>query len=218
MNAAASTAREPIRLYRHPLSGHCHRVEMFLSMLGLPFELVDVDFVGGEHKKAPFLARNPFGQVPVIEDGDVTLADSNAILVYLARRYDPSGSWAPADALGAARMQRWLSVAAGELVVGPGTARIDVLFGRPRDARHAAAAQHLFGLMEQHLDGGDAYLAGGVPTLADLAMYWYTAHAPEGGVTLSDYPQLQAWLARVEALPGFVGMQRSPLPTALAAA
>ncbi|HET6829045.1 MAG TPA: glutathione S-transferase N-terminal domain-containing protein, partial [Ramlibacter sp.] len=74
---------QPIKLYRMSLSGHCHRVELFLSLLGLTCELVEVDFAAGQHKQAAFLAKNPFGPIPVIEDGDVTLADSNAILVYL---------------------------------------------------------------------------------------------------------------------------------------
>ncbi|HEY0825026.1 MAG TPA: glutathione S-transferase N-terminal domain-containing protein, partial [Ramlibacter sp.] len=87
---------KPILVYRMALSGHCHRVELFLSLLGLPHTLVDVDLAAGEHKRPEFLARNAFGQVPVIEDGEVTLADSNAILVYLEGRYAP-GRWLPRD-------------------------------------------------------------------------------------------------------------------------
>lgn len=70
-----------LRLHRHPISGHCHRVETLLSRLELPCELVEVDLLEGEHKQAAFLSKNPLGQVPVLEDGVVTLADSNAILV-----------------------------------------------------------------------------------------------------------------------------------------
>ena len=78
-----------ITLHRMALSGHCHRVELFLSLLGVPYRLVDVDLAKGEHKKPEFLAMNPFGQVPVLQDGDVTLGDSNAILVYLEAKYAP---------------------------------------------------------------------------------------------------------------------------------
>jgi glutathione S-transferase len=70
-----------IKLHRMTLSGQWHRVELFLSLLGLAYELVDVDLAKGEHKTPAFLALNPFGPVPVLQDGDVTLADSNAILV-----------------------------------------------------------------------------------------------------------------------------------------
>jgi len=97
-----------------------HRVELLLSLLGRPVELVDVDLRARARAKTPaFLAKNPFGQVPVIEDGDVTLADSTAILVYLALRYDPSGRWLPREPIAAATVQRWLSVASGELAAGP---------------------------------------------------------------------------------------------------
>ena len=205
-----------IRLHRFALSGHAHRVELMLSLLGLPFESVDVDLPGGAHKTPAFLAMNPFGQVPVIEDGEATLADSNAILVYLASRYDTSGRWLPRDPLGAAAVQRWLSVAAGELLNGPGLARVEVLFKRPRDPQRHRQAARLFEVMEAHL-AQQEWLAGTAPTIADIALYTYTAHAPEGGVSLQPYPRLRRWLARIEALPGFVGMRRSPDAPSLSA-
>src|SRR5262245_53790131 len=143
---------KPIVLYRHPLSGHAHRVELFLSLLGLPVRLVDVDLAAGAHKAPDFLRKNPFGQVPVIEDGDVTLADSNAILVYLAGRYDESGVWYPRDALAAAHVQRWLSVAAGQLASGPAAARLVKVFGAPLDhARAVTVAGQILPQLERAL-------------------------------------------------------------------
>lgn len=198
-----------IRLYGHPLSGHSHRVALFLSLLKLPYENVTVDLMTGEHRKPPFLAKNPFGQVPVIEDGDVTLADSNAILVYLALRYDGSGRWYPREPVAAAQVQRWLSVAAGELASGPGSARRIKLLGLPFDYELATSiANRLLALLDAHL-ASRQFLAGDAATIADVAMYTYTAHAPEGGVSLEPYPKVRAWLARIEALDGFVPMQRS---------
>jgi len=217
MNTTQAHPAQPIRLFHHPLSGHVHRVELFLSLLGLPFEKVLVDLTKGETRTPDFLARNPFGQLPVIEDDGVTIADSNAILVYLARRYDTSGAWLPADALGAAQVQRWFSVAAGPLASGPASARVAVLFGRPRDAAPAQTAQKLFAVMEAHL-AQQPFLVGAAPTLADVSLYTYTAHAPEGGVLLDVYPNLRAWLARIEALPGFVGMRCHPAAEPLAVA
>nr|WP_297354955.1 glutathione S-transferase [uncultured Caldimonas sp.] len=207
----------PIRLYRFALSGHAHRAELFLSLLGLPFEAIDVDLLRREHKTPEFIARNPFGQVPVIEDGELTLPDSNAILVYLARAYDPSGRWLPQEPATAARVQQWLSIAAGQLAQGPGAARVAVLFKRPLEPRMHEIAAQLFQVMNEHLGNRD-YLAADHPTIADIALYTYTAHAPEGGVSLEPYPHVRAWLARIEALPGFVPMVRSPLPTPLGAA
>ncbi len=200
-----------IRVHGFPLSGHCHRVELMLSLLGLPFERLEVDLFNGAHKRPDFLAKNPFGQIPVFEDGEVVLADSNAILVYLATRYDRSRRWLPQDPVAAAQVQRWLSVAAGELAHGPAAARLVALFGMPLDAARARTiAGQLYGVLEAHLRI-QGFLVGSEPTIADVALYSYTAHAPEGGVSLEPYPGVRAWLARIEALPGFVAMPRSTL-------
>lgn len=200
-----------IQLYRHAVSGHSHRVQLMLSLLDLPFELVDVDLLAGAHKAPAFLALNAFGQVPVLQDGDVILADSNAILVYLVSRYAQPGVWLPTEPVAAAQMQRWLSVAAGPLAFGPAVARVIQLFKLPTDPKDAMArATQLFGVMEAHLQQSD-YLVGSTPTLADIANYSYVAHAPEGGVSLQPYPHVRAWLARIEALPGFVPMVRTAI-------
>jgi glutathione S-transferase len=208
----ASVPSSPIKLYRAAISGHSHRVELFLSLLGLPHELVDVDLAAGAHKKPEFLAINPFGQVPVMVDGDVTLADSNAILVYLTLRYAKDAQqWLPAEPVAAAAVQRWLSVAAGLLAFGPATARRITLFKQAISTDEAVARSHaLFAVMEQQL-GQSAFLAGAMPTLADIANYSYVARAPEGHVSLVNYPNVRAWLARVEALPGFVPMVKLPI-------
>ncbi|MGY4661091.1 glutathione S-transferase [Pseudomonas chlororaphis] len=198
----------PIKLYNFPRSGHAHRVELMLSLLGLPFESIIVDLAKGEHKQAEFLALNAFGQVPVIDDQGVVLADSNAILVYLAQKYG-QGRWLPSDPIGAARVQRWLSVAAGPIAFGPAVARLITVFGAQRNAEEAIDRSHaLLKVVEQELTASP-YLAGSEPTIADIAGYSYIAHAPEGNVSLADYPQVRAWLARIEALPGFVGMPRT---------
>jgi glutathione S-transferase len=198
-----------IVVYRHALSGHAHRVELFLRLLNVPFRVVDVDLATGAQKKPEFLKMNPFGQVPVIQDGDVTLADSNAILVYLAGRYDKTGTWYPRDPLAAGRIQQWLSAAAGPLASGPAMARFIKVFGAKLDhARAAAISEQLFKVLDEAL-ASDEYLVGAAPTIADIAMYTYTAHAPEGAVSLEPYGHIRAWLERIEALPGFVPMPKA---------
>lgn len=202
---------QPIRLYRVAISGHSHRVELFLSLLDLPFERVEIDLAAKGQKAPAFLAMNAFGQVPVIQDGEITLADSNAILVYLNARYAADADqWLPREALAAARVQRWLSVAAGPLAFGPAAARVIQLFGRPESAEAIERAHALFSVMEQQL-GQTRFLAGETPTLADIANYSYVARAPEGKVSLQAYPQLRAWLARIEALPRFLPMVQTPV-------
>jgi glutathione S-transferase len=202
-------SQSAIKLYGFPLSGHSHRVELMLSLLGLPSEFILVDLKQGAHKAAEFVDTiNPFGQVPAIDDNGTVLADSNAILVYLASKYG-NGQWLPSDPLGQARVQRWLSAAAGQLHAGPATARLAVVFGADVDTVTAISRSHaLLQLIEQQL-GRSRFLASEQPSIADIAFYTYVAHAPEGNVSLADYPQVRAWLASIEALPGFVGMPRT---------
>ena len=198
-----------IKLYGFPLSGHSHRAELMLSLLGLPSEFILVDLKQGAHKSADFTATiNRFGQVPALDDNGTVLADSNAILVYLATKYG-KGQWLPSDPVGQARVQRWLSAAAGELHAGPATARLAVVFGADVDAAAAISRAHgLLALVEQQLSE-TRFLAGEQASIADIAFYTYVAHAPEGNVSLADYPKVRAWLASIEALPGFVGMPRT---------
>jgi len=197
-----------IKLYSFPRSGHSHRVELMLSLLALTTELVFVDLAKGAHKQPEFLALNPLGQVPVIDDQSVVLADSNAILVYLAQKYG-SGRWLPSDPVGAAKVQRWLSVAAGPIAFGPGRARLITVFRAPYNAEEVIAYSHtLLKVIDQQL-AATQYLAGSEPTIADVAAYSYIAHAPEGNVSLEGYANVRAWLARIEALSGFIGMPRT---------
>ncbi len=197
---------QSIKLYRHPLSGHSHRVQLFFALAGIKHELIDVDLMKGAHKQPDFVAMHPFGQVPVIDDAGTVIYDSNAILVYAASRYaDPQ--WLPTDAVGAAAVQAWLSVAAGAIAFGPASARLVTVFGAKYNAPELIARAHgLLVVMEREL-GKRQFLAGENVTIADIAGYSYIAHAPEGNVSLADYPNVRAWLARIQALPGFVPMQ-----------
>ncbi|WP_424928608.1 glutathione S-transferase family protein [Amaricoccus tamworthensis] len=202
----------PIKLYRTPKSGHCHRVELMLAFLGLPYETVDLDMANGAHKAPEFLKISPFGLVPAIDDGGYTLADSNAILVYLVQTYAKGSHWLPQAPKDAAEVQRWLTVAADNVYSGPCAARLVTVFNAPLD--HAAAvrkAHDLFRVMDAHLAGRD-WLATEEITIADVAGYSFIAHAPEGGVDLAPYGNIRGWLSRIERQPGFVGMATSPIP------
>lgn len=201
----------PLVLHRMALSGHCHRVELLLSLLGLPYRCVDIDLLKGEQRRPAFLALNPLGQVPVLEDGELVLADSNAILVYLVERYAPDSGWLVRDPVGAWRQQRWFSLAASHLDHGPATARFSALVGRAITAESQRLGHELFALIEAQLER-TPFLVGERPTLADLAHCGYSSQAPVGGIALDAYPRLAAWLARIEALPGFVPIEtRAPV-------
>lgn len=194
-----------MKIHHFPLSGHAHRAVLFASLLGLKPELVEVDLAAGEHKQPEFLALNPFGQVPVLEDDGVVIADANSILVYLAKKTGRT-DWLPEDPAGAAAVQRWLSVAAGELAYGPCAARLITVFGYDLNAEEVIARAHvLLARLERHLSGRQ-WLAADHPTIADVALYSYLARAPEGNVDLSSYVQVRAFLTRIEALPGFVAI------------
>lgn len=200
-----------IKLYRYPLSGHSHRVELFLSILGLEAVIIDVDLANGEHKQETFLNKNIFGQVPVLEDGPITISDSNAILVYLASKYDSHRNWLPLGNEESAAVQQFLSIAAGEIAHGPASARLITVFGAEYDAETLIKNSHAFlETLEAHLTNRD-WLAGEQATIADISNYTYIAHAPEGNVSLNYYPNIRAWLKRVESVPGFISMQSTAI-------
>jgi glutathione S-transferase len=200
---------KPIVLHGFKKSGHSHRAELMLRLLDLPFDFREIDLAGGEHKQAAFLKLNPFATVPVIDDGGTIIADSVAILVYVATKYDAARTWLPADPAKSAQVQRWLSVAQGPVFNGPCAARLVTVFNAPLDhARAKRIAQDFLDVLDSQLVGRE-FLVEGRPTLADVALYSYIAHAPEGGVSLEPYGPIRKWLARVEGLPGFEGMPRT---------
>ncbi|MGG6896636.1 glutathione S-transferase family protein [Rhizobium sp. BR 315] len=199
-----------MKLYYHPLSGHSHRARLFLSLLGVEHELVMVDLLVKAHKQPDFLALNPFGQLPVLDDEGTIVSDSNAILVYIAKKMGRT-DWLPEDPIGSAAVQRWLSVAAGQIAYGPAMARLINVFNAPLRAEEVIPRAHaILTLIEAALSGRD-WVATHRPTIADVALYSYLARAPEGDVDLAPYPHIRAWLARVEALPGFIEFQKTPV-------
>jgi len=197
-----------MKLYFFPLSGHAHRAHLFLSLIGAPHEMVTVDLKNGQNKTPEYLNMNRFGQVPVLEDEGTYIADSNAILVYAAKKFGKS-DWLPEDPAGAAAVQRWLSVAAGQVAFGPAAARLITVFGAKFNPEEVITRAHnLLKVIETELTGRD-WIASNHPTIADVALYSYIAHAPEGNVDLAPYPQVRAWLSRIEGLKGFVPMQQT---------
>ncbi|AHL74794.1 glutathione S-transferase [Stutzerimonas stutzeri] len=195
-----------MKLHDLSLSGNCYKARLFLSLLGQSVELIPVNLLQGEHKQVPFITINSRGQVPVLEDGEDRVVDSQAILVYLARRYADE-TWYPLDALTQARIVGWLSFAANEMHHGPATARVGRLFRRPIDeALTATRALAAMRIVEQQL-AEHAWLAEtAAPTIADIAVYPYAALAGEGGIDLVAYPAIRAWCSRIRELPGYIGM------------
>ena len=197
--------QNPITIHSFPLSGHAHRVELFASIAGIKYEINPINLAKGEHKQAAFLALNPDGQVPTIQDGEVTLSDANAILIYLARKY--ASDYLPQDLVHEAQIQKFLTLAAGEIAFGPAAARLINVFKAPLDPKFASViAERALGKLERHMENKQ-FLVADRPTIADIAIYSYVAHAPEGGISLEAYPNTRRLLANIEALEGFKPMQ-----------
>lgn len=198
-----------MKLYDLEPSGNCYKVRLFCALAKIPINLVSVDFMAGEHKTPKYLAMNPLGQVPILQDGEgenmLTLWDSQAILVYLASKYGGE-AWLPKEPAHAAKIMQWLSTSANEVQHGPADARLVDLFGYKLDkATTIKNSDKILPIFEAHL-GKNEWLEMGRVTIADCACFPYIGLAHEGGVSLTPYPNIRAWIARIKALPNFIPM------------
>ncbi len=201
-----------LHLYDYVLSGNCYKVRLFLALLNQHCDVTAVDFFPGEaHLSPTFLEINPAGTLPVLTDGDLTLCDSAAILVYLAQKYDNSGTWHPStDAATSAWIQFWLAFAS-KLSDTVGQARLHDMLNLPCDIDATRTAGHrALRELESHLSEqgfrGHRFLIGDTPTIADIACFPYAALAPDGGIEHDDYPAVRRWLVDIRRLPRFIEM------------
>jgi len=198
-----------IRLHATLQSINGYKVRLMLAILDLPFELVELDMYGGEHKREPFLSLNPFGQMPALEDDGFAIADSHACLVYLARRYDSSNRWLPVDAEGEARVAEWLSKSANEIHQGPWMKRAKIR--RPDaiklpDEEIDARCDHILRIMDARLARRD-WLALEHASIADISCYGPISMLDVSGYDTSRWPAVRAWMARITELPGYLPIE-----------
>ena len=198
-------------LHEYAASGNCYKVRLTAALLGLPIERREYDIMAGETRTAEFLAQvNANGRIPVLQDGDRFIPESNAACFYLA-----DSSWLiPEDRFERADMLRWMfweqynhepNVATLRFWHGwIGEANWSDLQRAQLPAKRAAGEAALT-LMDEHLAAHD-WLVGSRLSLADIVLYPYTHVAEGGGFSLADYPAVQAWLKRVEAVPNYVRM------------
>jgi len=192
-------------LYEFALSGNCHKIRLMLSLLGLDYRSVIVNGSERQQKSVDFLAMNPFGQVPVLKDDDIIVRDSQAILVYLARKYG-NEQWLPNEAAALAEVVAWLSTAANEVSMGPNRLRLHYKFGRAINIEESRqTAINLLNILQERL-AKHHWLATDHITIADIAVYPYIGLAPEGRLDVESYPAVTDWVSRIQALPGYVGM------------
>ena len=201
-----------IRLHTTLQSINGYKVRLLLGMLGLDYERVDIDMYGGEHKREPYLTLNIFGQMPALEDGEFSVADSHACLVYVARKYDTSDTWYPAGAETEAKVAEWLSKSANEVHQGPWMKRAKLR--RPDaikldDAEIDARCDHILRIMDGHLEMRD-WLALWHPTIADLSCFAPISMLKVSGYDTDRWPAVTAWLDRCRALPGAFDIDGEP--------
>jgi glutathione S-transferase len=202
-----------VTLYSMQLSGNSYKVRLLLARLGVAYRQVEVDILKGETRTPAFLAKNPDGHVPLLELEDSRrLAESNAILVYLAEGTD----YLPGDAFARAEVLRWMFFEQHSHEPAIAAARFWLSLVRGgRELRTHDIDQWMekgyeaLALMERHLGRHD-YFVGGRTSVADLALYAHTHVAPEGDFDLGAFPAVNEWLARIAAEPGHVTMEALP--------
>ncbi|WP_137918705.1 glutathione S-transferase [Hydrogenophaga sp. 2FB] len=201
-----------MKLYDYELSGNCYKVRFLLHQLGVEHEKVAVNFFPGrEHKEAWFLEQvNPNGQIPVIDDGGYLLRDAQAILVYLASRFDAARRWYPEDPQTRGQIHLWLATA-DDITRTASAARLHDALGYDVDIEACRqGAKAVFRTLDDHLAErqatGKTWLAADHPTIADVACFPYAALAPEGGIALDEFPAIRRWIWDFRHQPNFVGM------------
>ncbi len=197
-----------MQLYDFAKSGNCYKVRLFLSILSIDYDRIDVDLLGGETQSVEFLRVNPNGMVPVLVDGALVLSESAAILIYLARKYADK-SWFPNDPLQSAQVVRWLAFEQNEGRYGLARARLIKLgLSTPLAKTGSLEESQNIGeialrTLERQL-AQTRWLAGTKsPTVTDIACYPYILLAPQGGLELDEYPSIQRWINDIKNIPGY---------------
>lgn len=204
-----------LRLYHYELDENGYKVRLALGALGLDHETVGVDMIpGNEQARPPLIDLNPLGTLPILADGDVVLREAEAILAYLARRYDPDHAWMPQEPGAFGEVQMWLMFAARDLHAATLARRV-AMFDQPGDGPALEArARAAFRAMEDHITlrrlSGAEWFVGTGPTIADLALFPAFALSRDFGIDHEAYPGLRRWIRRVRALPGFRTMPGIP--------
>ena len=197
-----------MKIYGDVHSGNCYKLKLLCSLLAIQHEWIAVDILKGESQTPEFLKLNPNGKIPLlITDKGECLAESNAILFYLAR----NSALLPDDALQQARVLQWQFFEQYSHEPFIAVARFIARYlGMPEhrkaeyESKQAGGNQAL-ALMEEQLQTSP-FLVGGQCTIADISLYAYTHVAGEGGFDLDSYPAISRWLNRIQSLKGYVGM------------
>lgn len=196
-----------IKLYGHPVSTCTRKVLMTLNETKTPFELTTVDFATGEHKKQPHLSRQPFGQIPAIDDDGFAMFESRAISRYINEKVD--GELIPDDIKARALMEEWISIETSNFTPHAMKFIYHDVFKRPQDAAVLETAQKglelALGVMETQL-AKTPFLAGKDFSLADVCFMPYFEYAmmTVAKPTFAKYPHVTAWWSKVSERPAWL--------------
>ena len=199
-----------LKLYDHPLSGNCYKVRLALNQLGVEYEKIYLDIFKGEQHSGDYRAVNPNRKIPVLVDGDFNMWESNAILLYLGKKYSPTPLY-PEDLSAFGMMAQWLLFGKTSIDPNLALARFMTKFLPPdavdekRLGELRAQGSAVLQVLDSHLEHYD-FLAGDY-TMADIACFPYVDLAPEGGIDLSPYSSVVLWCDRIKSRPGFIKME-----------
>ena len=196
-----------MKLYDFELSGSGYKIRTLMNILRVEYESIAVDFINKEHKNEKYTALNPFGELPILDADGLILRDVQAIMVYLAKKYDKSGQWYPDNAEAMDCIGQWLSIGGGKVMNSAGARLVKILNYEMDLVKLQSGAHRVFKIMDAHLATRE-WLELGHPTIGDLACFPYTAMAGEGGIDLNVYPNILKWIERMKRIPGFIAMPK----------
>tara|TARA_B100000900_G_scaffold198296_1_gene168049 strand:+ start:10342 stop:10941 length:600 start_codon:yes stop_codon:yes gene_type:complete len=197
-----------IKLYDNPLSGNCFKVKLLLVQSKIPFESIIIDVFKGESRRDPFLQINNAGKIPAIDDNGFILNESNAILLYLAEKYNKNLLSENLDERG--KIYSWILY--NKTSVDPNLAKaraIKKFF--PSDKQNSKELEFLqkegiksLELIDKHLSGNDFFVNN--YSVVDIAMYPYIKLSYEGGIDIDIFKNIALWMNRVENTREFINI------------
>ncbi len=199
-----------MKLYDHPLSGNCYKSRLLLSHLGIEYEKVRVELFEGEHKSESFTKLNPNQKIPVLVDGEFTIWESNAVVLYIAKKFSPNkyfsdnpgefGAIVQWSIFGKTSIDPYLAVSRYYLkFLGEGNYDKDSLKSLQEQGKHTLS------IMDEHLSGNE-FLSGNY-SVADMCCYPYILLADEGGIDISEFSNVEKWCKRIESQPGYISIE-----------
>jgi glutathione S-transferase len=204
-----------LTLHDYELDDDCYKVRLFLSLLQRAYAKIAVDvYPGREQRSYHYLKLNPQGLLPILADGDLVLCEAEAILGYLARKYDDNNVWLPSEAGAFGEVLQWLAFAHGPLKAASIARRHEMLEEAGTDDAAPRNAKNAFRIMDDHMTkrefGGSKWFVGSGPTIADIALFPAIALSRDFGVDHDEFPALRRWMGRVRTLSGFITMPGIP--------